>query len=78
MTEAARAVLDHAFNELGFADVVAATDPPNTASIRVLERLGMTPRGEVLHDGKPSLYFSLTRERFEQLVKQPNAAALEP
>jgi ribosomal-protein-alanine N-acetyltransferase len=43
-TEAARAVLRHAFDDLRVACVVAATDPPNRASIRVLERLGMAPR----------------------------------
>jgi [ribosomal protein S5]-alanine N-acetyltransferase len=43
-TEAARAVLRHGFDDLGLACIVAATDPPNRASIRVLERLGMARR----------------------------------
>lgn len=49
-TEAARAVLHHALVELGLGRVVAATDPPNTASIRVLGRLRMEPR-----TGEPGL-----------------------
>ena len=39
--EAAREAATYAFDMLGVPLVVAATDPPNTASVRVLERLGM-------------------------------------
>jgi RimJ/RimL family protein N-acetyltransferase len=39
-TEAAGALLDHGFRDLGLARVVAATYEHNTPSIRVLERLG--------------------------------------
>ncbi|MDX1395620.1 MAG: GNAT family N-acetyltransferase [Gemmatimonadota bacterium] len=41
-TEAAAAVVDHAFDVLGFDEVRAATDRPNAASAAVLERIGMT------------------------------------
>ncbi len=41
-SEAATAAIGHAFDALGFHEVRAATDTPNSASIRVLERLGMT------------------------------------
>lgn len=40
-TEAARAVLDHVFGLGRVKRVVASVDEPNTASIRVLEKLGM-------------------------------------
>jgi RimJ/RimL family protein N-acetyltransferase len=40
--EAARAALEFGFQRLGLTAVGAATDAPNTASIRVIERLGMT------------------------------------
>jgi RimJ/RimL family protein N-acetyltransferase len=40
-TEAAIAVLDHAFGAIGFHDVVAYTVPENRRSRRVMERLGM-------------------------------------
>jgi RimJ/RimL family protein N-acetyltransferase len=50
-TEAARAVLRHGFEHCGLTRIVAATDPPNQASVRVLEHLGMHPRGrEVQHE----------------------------
>jgi [ribosomal protein S5]-alanine N-acetyltransferase len=41
-TEAARAVLDHALGPLGLPEVLAEVDAGNTASIAVIERLGMT------------------------------------
>lgn len=40
-TEVTASVCDYAFGELGFDEITAATDLPNTASARVLRRLGM-------------------------------------
>lgn len=40
-TEAAARICELAFEELGFHEVLAATDLPNDASVRVLQRLGM-------------------------------------
>ena len=42
-TEAARAVLEYALGPLGLPEVLAEVDEGNTASIAVIERLGMTP-----------------------------------
>lgn len=63
-TEAALACLRFAFEEGGLERVVAGADPPNTASLRVIEKLGMSPIGEIL-PGVP--YFELTREEFQHL-----------
>lgn len=41
-TEAALALLDHAFGRLGLDEVVAMAVPANTRSRRVMERIGMT------------------------------------
>ena len=43
VTEAATAVCDYAFHELGLPQIAAATDIANEASARVLLRLGMRP-----------------------------------
>ena len=50
-TEAARAVLAHAFVELGLREVVSFTSVDNYRSRRVMERLGMThdPRDDFDH-----------------------------
>jgi [ribosomal protein S5]-alanine N-acetyltransferase len=42
-TEAAHAVLEHALGPVGLPEVLAEVDEGNTASIAVIERLGMTP-----------------------------------
>jgi len=57
-TEAARAVLDHALGPLGLPEVLAEVDEGNTASIAVIERLGMSPFGAV-----PGLLGPMTRYR---------------
>ena len=56
-TEAAAGVLRYAAEKLGVAEVQADVDEPNTASIRVLETLGMTRVGRAVVDGRPLLYF---------------------
>lgn len=40
-TEAARVMLHYGFDSVGFTEIIAATDAPNRASVRVMERLGM-------------------------------------
>ena len=57
-TEAARAVLDHALGPLGLLEVLAEVDEGNTASIAVIERLGMTA-----FDVVPGLLGPMTRYR---------------
>jgi len=59
-TEAARAVLAYAFDDLHLAAVGAATDGGNVASARVLDRLGMrlVRRGD--HHGLDTLWYRLT------------------
>ncbi|MGY0232513.1 GNAT family N-acetyltransferase [Longispora urticae] len=43
-TEAARGAIDKGFAE-GLDEILAVVHPPNTASLRLCERLGMTPQG---------------------------------
>jgi ribosomal-protein-alanine N-acetyltransferase len=64
VTEAARAALSYAFLTLGVTEVVAATDVPNHASVRVLERLGMQFERRGLLNGLDTLFYRLPRERF--------------
>jgi len=44
-TEGALAVMDYAFRELRLPQIYSVVFPENVPSIRVTERLGMTPRG---------------------------------
>ena len=61
-TEAAQAVLSYAF-ALGHQEVVAATDVPNQASVRVLQRLGMTLERRGLLNGLETLFYRLSSNR---------------
>jgi RimJ/RimL family protein N-acetyltransferase len=61
-TEAAGAAIAYAFDVLGVDEVVAYTSPGNAASLRVMEKLGMTVRGEGRsRDGRPAIILVATR-----------------
>ena len=61
--EAAMAVLDFGFTTRGFSSVVSATDVPNTASVRLMERIGMTFERRGSLNGLDTLFYELTRHR---------------
>ncbi|MDO4918249.1 GNAT family N-acetyltransferase [Kocuria sp.] len=67
-TEAARAVLEHAW-DCGLAHVVAVTHPHNTASQAVCRRLGMTSRGltTAYYDAECAL-FEITAPRARRVA----------
>lgn len=49
--EAARAVMEHGFGDLGLTEILAITSPGNERSARLLRRLGMEDRGLADRDG---------------------------
>lgn len=63
--EAATRVLTYAFEELAVERVLAAADPGNINSARVLKRLGMLPFDEIR--GVP--FASVTHARFQELQR---------
>jgi ribosomal-protein-alanine N-acetyltransferase len=73
-TEGCRAMLDHAFGELGADRVVTGTAAPNEPSCRLLQRLGMKETGRdtgsfrETEDGKPiefqAISFAISREEW--------------
>lgn len=66
-TEAAHTVLSYVFEKLGHPVAMAATDPPNVASVRVLERLGMVFHDRCEMHGLDTLVYRLSRERWRRL-----------
>ena len=56
-TEIAAAASDYGFKKLGFREIIAMTDVENTASQRVLEKIGFTSRGIEVFNGEESLVF---------------------
>lgn len=63
-TEAAHAVVRYGFEELNMREIKAHVDVPNTASHRVLERIGFQKEAEVVREGSPLLCFRLKKEAF--------------
>jgi len=57
-------MLRFGFEERGFADVVAITDVPNTASVRVMERAGLRFLRRGPHHGLDSFVYGLGRADF--------------
>lgn len=75
MTEAARAVIDAAFASLpDLARVQAGANSKNRASLRVMQKLGMTyegtirhaPRGVQLEANEAGVIYAVLREEWEQ------------
>ena len=57
-TEIGRAALSFAFDELDADEVVAFTEPHNTRSRAVMERLAMTYRRDITHEGDLFVLYS--------------------
>jgi ribosomal-protein-alanine N-acetyltransferase len=60
-SEAAREVLRYALEDLKLAKVAADVDEPNAASVRVLEKLGMSRLKRAVVNDRPLLYFEIRR-----------------
>ena len=60
-TEACRASLAFGFETIGLASVIALVLPENGASVRVLEKCGMTCRCTVNYDGLDALKYVIER-----------------
>lgn len=60
-TEAARAIVEYAFNSLGFTRLICLIDPENLASRAVALKVGMQPDGDVELYGEIMPIHSMTR-----------------
>lgn len=64
-TEATRAMLADGFGRLGLGRIYAGTDPPNAASLRVMEKAGMAFDRHTQINGLEAIYYVLARQDFE-------------
>ena len=64
VTEAAREVLRHGFEEAGITRVIAAADTPNQRSVSVLMRLGMSFQARREWHGLDTVFYALTASEF--------------
>jgi ribosomal-protein-alanine N-acetyltransferase len=63
-TEAARAMIRFAFEQAGLDFVIASADAPNLASLRVMERAGMSFDRRETVDELDAVYYRLDRRDF--------------
>lgn len=73
-TEAAAEVVRACFEDHGMTEVVAVTDPPNRASIRVLERLGFRFLELLSRAGQQMVYYRLGRDRWRSALAAVESA----
>lgn len=64
-TEAARALIRYGFDELGLARIQASTDAPNLASVRVMEKCGLTFDRRAETNGLDTIYYRIARDSFQ-------------
>ena len=64
ITEAARAVRDHAFADLKLPRVISLIHPENIPSRRVAEKNGMKVEKEITFRGFPALVYAITWEEW--------------
>ncbi len=64
-TEGARASLHHGFEELGLERIISIAVPENVASLRVMEKLGMTLRGETRFKGYDVVWYAVDRQAWD-------------
>lgn len=74
-TEGAAASIRHGFEQLGLGEILSIYQPENTASGRVMDRLGLTLREVTTHpeSGDTLHVRALTRERWEQRAREGGA-----
>jgi ribosomal-protein-alanine N-acetyltransferase len=63
-TEAGRAVLRYGFEETGLKQIYAGADPPNAASFRVMEKIGMKFARLMTINGLEAIYYVVKREDY--------------
>lgn len=68
-TEAARAALDDAFKRVQLERIMSVAERENTASIRIMQKLGLKFDSEFTDEGKRLVRYALRRDEHEHLVR---------
>ena len=70
-TEAARTALKHAFEQSGLDRIISVARPENTASTRIMEKLGLTREGEFENEGVRLVRYAIDRVRWMLTNESP-------
>ncbi len=71
-TESAIASLKYGFEELKLAEICALADINNSGSNRVLQKIKMTPQGEVQYYGHTCYFYTLTKQTWQNQDENPS------
>ncbi|PYS98648.1 MAG: hypothetical protein DMF63_14750 [Acidobacteria bacterium] len=63
-TEAARAWMDHGFNQAGLDRIVAVAHTENWPSRHIMDKLGMTYEKSEVHYGAECAFYSISKDEF--------------
>lgn len=63
-TEAAQEAIRYGFEQVGLERIYVGADPPNEASFRVMERIGMTFLRRTTVGELEAIYYILRRDEF--------------
>lgn len=69
-TEAAAAIMRHGFETCKLERLVAGADPPNVASFRVMERLGMKYDRHAQREGLEVVYFAIKKDVWQKSLHE--------
>lgn len=75
-TEASNCVIRYGFEALDFQTIEASTDAANTASHRVLEKLGMSFQRRAIVDGLDTMFYMLRRKDWCVGYQEDNACGV--
>lgn len=64
-TEASKATLKYGFLEAKLERIVAIAKPENTASVRVIQKVGMTYQKSTRYYGHDVVYYAITRDEWQ-------------
>jgi Acetyltransferase (GNAT) domain len=73
-TEASNCAIRYGFEVLDFGKIEASTDVANAASVRVLQKLGMSFRRRAVLDGLDTVFYTLLRNEWWKASQLPAVA----
>lgn len=71
-SEAARVALADGFERADLERIVALAVKENEASLRIMDKLGMSRKGEVVHRGYSIVEYEILKHEFERIRQTEN------
>lgn len=66
-TESSVASLELGFGQMNLSEIYAEADVDHDVSNHILQKVGLTHMGDLMHYGRPHNYYKITREEWEKI-----------